>query len=348
LIVRPRHRKPRSPWVVRGIGIAVLAVVAALGVSFILWLDEPPDAPPPPPPVPAGLVYEPKEGAVVAVADHDGHVFFLHATFANDPTCEPKCYESELRELGARGGTKVGNASGEPTTLAASATHATWGRSGLWDLQLLAGGERKPLSTGGERAALDATHAYFAGRELSRVALDTGKSEALVAGATAVDVGIDDLSVYYLEPGARTLWRMLKQGGARTPIAKELDGVVRLSVGKGRVYVAARGKPPSTQGKIWDIATDGTDRKELATFEGDPASMDSSSGKVDWVVYKPGEQAALFTVTAGSSARELRKFDPPLLKGSGDSKRELAPDIASTDRFVYVTSAAGLLQVDRR
>ncbi len=326
----------------------MLAAFAVAGVTLILWLDKAPAAAPPPPPPPAGIVYEPKEGAVVAVTDHDGRVFFLHATFADDPTCEPKCYASELRELGARGGTKLGNAGGEPTTLAASATHATWGRSGLWDLQPLAGGERKPLATGGERAALDATHAYFAGRELSRVALDTGKSETLVGGATAVDVGIDDLSVYYLEPGARTLWRMLKQGGARTPIAKELDGIVRLSVGKGRVFVAARGKQPSTQGRIWDIAADGTDRKELATFEGDPVAMDSASGKVDWIVYKPGAQAVLFTATAGSGARELRKFDAPVLKGSGDSKRELAPDIASTERFVYVTSASGLLQIERR
>ncbi|NUO52467.1 MAG: hypothetical protein HOV80_26770 [Polyangiaceae bacterium] len=327
----------------------MLALLAVGGVLLILWLDKPsPEAPPPAAPVSGGVVFEPKEGAVVAVADHDGRVFFLHATFANDPSCEPKCYESELRELGVRGGTKLGNAGGEPTTLAASNTHATWGRSGLWDLQPLAGGERKPLSTGGERAALDATHAYFAGRELSRIALDTGKSELLVGSASAVDVGIDNLSVYYLEPGARTLWRMLKQGGARTPIAKELDGIVRLSVGKGRVYVAARGKPPSTQGTIWDIAADGTDRKELAKFEGDPVALDSASGKVDWIVYKPGSQAVLYTAAAGSPARELRKFDAPVLKGSGDSKRELAPDVASTERFVYVTSAGGLLQIERR
>lgn len=328
-------------------GIVIAAVVLALVGAAVFWLGRTPDGPPADAPSAAGLVYEAKEGAVAAVTDDDGRVFFLHATFGADKSCEPKCYASELRELGVRGGTKLGNTSGEPTALAAGPTHASFGSSGLWDIQPLAGGERRVVSTGGERAALDTTHGYFAGRDLSRVALDTGKVETLVSGATAVDVGIDDLSVYYLDPGSRTLWRMLKQGGPRTPIAKEIEGAVRLSVGKGRVYVIRAGKDGSPSALL-DISTDGTDKKELATFEGPPVAIDSISGKIDWIVYTPGAPAVLFTVSPGSPARELRKFEVPVLQGGGGAKRELKPAVASTERFVYVTAAAGLLQIDRK
>ncbi len=322
--------------------LAVVLVVAAVAIYFLTREEEVAEDP-----EGQGLVFEAgSDGEVIAVAAVGGRVLFVHASVDQQKKCEPPCYASELRELGARGGQKLGAREGEPRVFAVGPTHAVWGHSGLFEIENLSGGVKRVVSTGGERAALDETHAYFAGRDLTRVDLASGASETLVTGINAIDVALDEQSVYFVEGGAGTIWRMLKAGGARTPIAKELKGARRITVARRRVYVACEADAAAAS-VVWDVAVDGTDKRQLASFQGRPAAIGAAPDGVDLVTWSEGSPATLHALGPGKTD-ELRRFTPPSYSASSPGARQAEPSLASTDRYVYLSAARGLIRVERQ
>lgn len=324
------------------VGLAAIAAVVIVAVVLV-WRGREDSAGLP---EPKGIVVDSAGGQVVAVAATGSRVFFVHTKVDKEKACDPPCYRSELRELGARGGQLLGTREGEPTLMAVGPSYSVWGASGLFQVTGLEGGVGRLLSSPGERAAVDATYAFFAGRDLSRVDLGTGKTETLVAGANAADVTIDDKSVYFVESRAGVLWRLLKDGGPRTPLAKELPGARRVAVGRGHAFVAceAEGRGASS---VWDVAAGGTEKKKLASFDGVPVAIGVAPHGVDLVVWSGQGNAVLYKVGGSGGIDEVRRFAPAVYTLGTANPKAAEPTLVSTDRFVYVPSAAGLLQIER-
>ncbi len=314
--------------------LAVVAALASLALlaAFVAWRlssNGGPEGGAQP-----GVVHE---GQVIAVAAVGQRVFFVATQVDAEKHCEPACYVSELRELARFGGTPIGKSGGQPRALGVSETHALWGANGFYNLDLVAGDKQEKLAVGGDRVALDDTHAFFAGRELVRIELATGKRDTLVIQASAVDVALDRASVYFVDEKGTTLWRVPKDGGPKAPLAKELEGATRVVVGGDRVYVAAKDA-------IWSFGPDGSGKKKVADVSGDVAALGWAGGKLDWVTFREREQAAVHST---ASAQELQRFDAPTVDAGASGRRQIPPGLASTDAYVFVTAANGLLRIER-
>jgi hypothetical protein len=345
-VAQPR-RGPEQGKAVKWL-VAVLVVVALLGAAAGAYLaffrgsgEAPAD------PESKGVIIDAAEGEqILAVASEGGRVFFVRSAVDKEKACDPPCYRAELRELGPRGGQRIMGREGEPTVVAVGTSHVLWGASGVFEAAGVDGRASRLISAAGDRVAIDATHAFFAGIDLTRVDLVSGKVETLVSGANAADVAVDDRSVYFVEPRAGVVWRLLKSGGPRTPIARELPGALRLALGRGRVFVTTGGEGADA-GAVWDVATDGTDKTRVASFDGRPVAIGVTRSNIDVLLWPGAGRATLLTIGAGGAVLVLRQLQPPSLAVVSPSTKPVEPGIVSTDRFVYVPSARGLLQVER-